>query len=244
MVETGSSKKVPSQSGFTLVELMITSVISMLIMASIYSAYLAQQRVQTAQEQVVQMQSNIRSLLTFLTGEIRLAGFGSASSTDAGITSATASRFGFKWDKNQDADVDDDDEFIEYGFKLANDPDDDGLIAGSSVASFCRRRTNLGDTEDKYEPLAENISGIEFYYVLEDDTDNDTYDPRGTLTPSDPSEIREIKISILARTDSPDRHFTNNESYTTSSGKIWGPYNDHYRRRLLTTTVKLRNMGL
>ena len=61
--------------GFTMVELLITMLISGVIMAAIYSAYTAQQRTYLAQQQVAGMQQNIRAGLDIMVRELRMAGY-------------------------------------------------------------------------------------------------------------------------------------------------------------------------
>lgn len=56
------------------------------------------------------------------------------------------------------------------------------------------------------------------------------------------SAIRAVKIWVLARTSREDRSFNNNSTYVVSDQVLTA--NDGYRRRLLTTVVKCRNMGL
>jgi len=68
--------------------------------------------------------------------------------------------------------------------------------------------------------------------------------PAGAALASDvnPSRIRAIRIWLLARTDIEDRNFRNAGTYVIAN-QIITP-NDGFRRRLLTTTVTCRNMGL
>lgn len=229
------------ETGFTLVELMVALVVSLIILMAVYSAYRTQQKAQTAQADVIKMQENLRSLVSFLSSEIRLAGYNS----DTGITNATQSSFGFKWDYDGDGTPDGDNEYLEYGFRAADDANDDGQ-ADSGIASFCRRRTNVDATESGYESLADNIVAVEFLYLLKDESDNGDYDPETKLNPdaADYDSIRAVQISILARSERYDKSVSNTSTYTTASGAIWGPYDDSYRRRMLITTVKIRNLGL
>jgi type IV pilus assembly protein PilW len=234
--------------GFTLVELLITMAISMVIVAAIFSTYISQQKTQLAQHQVIQMQQNLRALMTFLSSEIRLTGYDPESDGNVGISLATRSNLRFTWDSDGDGFTsgggeNEKEEDLEYGFAAADDLDGDGQ-ADSGAASFCRRRANVDDTEAGFEPLADNIVAVEFMYVLKDINSNSVYDPTTTLSPLDYDDIRAVTISILARAAKADSDFVNTSTYTTASGVIWGPYNDNYRRRLLVTKVKLRNLGL
>ncbi len=231
-----------SNYGFTLIELLISMVISMIIITGIYSAYRTQEKSQIVQSQVIKMQQSLRSLMTFLSSEIRLAGYNPEESEGIGIVQADIAGIIFTCDKNGDGDTDDDNEYIEYALEDGADSDNDGQV-DSGVSSLCR---NTDDTTTDLQPLADNIVAVEFLYVLEDDTADGVYNPTTTLAPSSTAydSIRAITISILVRSSHSDSSFVNTSSYTTGSGAIWGPYDDNYRRRILTTTVKLRNYGL
>ena len=62
-------------------------------------------------------------------------------------------------------------------------------------------------------------------------------------------DIRAVRIWLLARTDREDREYVNGHTYVVghkviSPGTDANANNDAYRMRLLTTTVKCRNLGL
>ncbi len=65
-----------AERGYSLVELMVVIVISMIITASIYAAYISQQRSFVAQDQVTEMNSTSRISLDLIANDIREAGFG------------------------------------------------------------------------------------------------------------------------------------------------------------------------
>jgi len=245
--------------GFTLVELLIALAISGIIMTGVYSAFKSQQDSYLVQEQVAEMQQNIRAGLYVMVGEMRMAGFDIDSAANAGITTATIGRFGFTQDiigaepdgvdndgdgttdetdgsepDYPDGDTGDANESITYGFSNAADSEPDGLVDGNGVAPLGR------DTGGGFQAVAENIQAIEFYYTLSDGSQ--------TSTPTNLENIRSVQVSILARARRPDRNYTNTKTYpsagTTPGGATWGPYDDHFRRRFQTMTVKCRNMGL
>lgn len=227
-----------NQKGFTLVELLITLVISALICAALYSSYAFQQRSQVSQQQVVDMQSSMRTALLIMTRQIRMAGFDPQETSPAGVVTATVGRFQFTQDNNDNGannipgngDVTDPGENITFGFADADDSNHDG-IADAGIAP-------LGmDTGSGFQPIAEDISRIEFAYTL-------TSGARVTdPTPGQYADIRMVTISLLARAQSPDRGYLNHTTYTMASGATWTA-NDHYRRRLLIADIKLKNMGL
>src|SRR4030042_614950 len=64
------------EKGVTLIELLIALVISGLLIAGLYRTFISQQKTYTVQEQVVDMQQNVRFAINRMMGEIRMAGFG------------------------------------------------------------------------------------------------------------------------------------------------------------------------
>lgn len=247
-------KKNSRSSGFTLVEMLIVMLLSGLIIAALYTAHRTQQRSQTAQDQVVEMQQNLRSGFNFLQREIRMAGFEPVLGSDAGIVTATNSSFVFTQDINNNGanndpgngDVADDGETITYG--LANDADNDGIVDDEGIASL----TRLASGGVAAQPVADNIEAVEFLYLLGDDLTPSLNPLAGEL-----DSIRTVVISMLARTRFPDPDFRgsanfrpasndpnfHNGDYNLDSGVIW-ENNDNFRRRMLIATVQLRNMGL
>lgn len=226
--------------GFTLVELMITMAISGIIMAGIYSAYLAQQRTYLAQEQVAEMQQNIRAAMDTMVRQIRMAGYDPTGAAAAGITTALAGQIGFTQDTNGDGDTADSSELFDFGFSAADGADNnrDGLPDTPAAALSLGCQTGgVGG----YQAIAENIQAIEFRYLDSDGIATTTLE-----------NIRSIQVSILARAGRPDPSFTNTMTYTPASGTAWdlngaaagNAANDNFRRRLLITTIQCRNMGL
>ena len=236
-------------AGFTLVELMVTLVISGFIVAAIYSAYVTQQRVYLAQEQVAEMQQNLRAAADILTREIRMAGYDPTGKADAAITTLNPGQFSFSFDGNEDGDTADTGEIIDIGFSGAagNDADRDGipdtLTAGVPIALPLCRQVNGGG----YQDIAENFQAIEFHYL----------DAAGDPT-TDPAAVRTVQFSLLARAGQADPKFTNSAVYCPASNpvdpatgqcddmtlSVWGPYNDNFRRRLLITNLEIRNVGI
>ncbi len=217
-------------NGFTLVELLITLLIGMIVLGSLYTIFQSQQRNYIVQDSVVETQQNLRSVLAIMTPELRMAGYDPTGNANAGIVTATAGVCEITMDLNVDGDTEDSNESVSFGFSSSYDSDGDGIVDGGGAAPL-GRNTGAG-----YQPIAENIQAIEFLYIMADGS--------STTTPSNLNDIRSISISILARTGNSDRNFANTEIYTTASGATWGPFNDNYHRRFLSTIVKCRNMGL
>jgi prepilin-type N-terminal cleavage/methylation domain-containing protein len=89
--------------------------------------------------------------------------------------------------------------------------------------------------------LARNIEDLQFAYVFADgDQANAPNDTDGDAT-NNPADIRSVRIDLLVRSDRVDPDFNGARPALEDHGV--GP-TDHYRRRLLTTVVSVRNMGL
>jgi type IV pilus assembly protein PilW len=234
---SGSASEKAGRKGFTLVELLMAMMVFGLVMAAVFASYRSQQRSQTAQEAVVDMQQNIRAAMLVMAQEIREAGCDPTERSGAGIVMAQANLFQFTKDiagdpnlrNSPDGRVTGPNENISFGFSPANDTGGTGVIPDGGAAGLGR------NTGSGLQPIAENIAAIEFRYLLRD----------GTLTTNpDPMQLPQIvgvQISLLARAGRIDPDYTDLQTYTTAAGTVWGPYNDHFRRKLDIITIHLRN---
>jgi prepilin-type N-terminal cleavage/methylation domain-containing protein len=184
MDRSGRDKK----NGFTLIELLAGILISAILMAGLYTVFFSQQTAFSAQEEVAEMNQNIRAALDLMTREIRLAGYKTSTSTFNGIAAATSNSIRILADLNQDGDTEDDNEDISYTYN-------------AGALQICRNGTGL--------PVADGITSLSLQYVLKDGT--------VTSAPADPADIRKITISITARTAHPDRGTGGYRSITLSS---------------------------
>jgi prepilin-type N-terminal cleavage/methylation domain-containing protein len=76
-VEEGNMniQSVLDKKGFTLIELLVGIVICGIAVAGIYQLFIAQTKAYAVQEQVVEVQQNIRGTMEILVRDLRLAGF-------------------------------------------------------------------------------------------------------------------------------------------------------------------------
>ena len=65
--------------GITLIELLVALVISGLLLAAAYRTFIGQQKTFVVQEQVVDMQQNVRAAINRMVTELRMSGFGNVS---------------------------------------------------------------------------------------------------------------------------------------------------------------------
>ena len=222
--------------GFTLVELLIAMAVSGIIMTGVYSAFRTQQDSYLAQEQVAEMQQNLRAGLYMMTRELRMAGYDAGTDTSdsscnlgapatgtaiaPGILAVTNNRIEFSMDLNEDGDCADSGENLAYYIYTASD----------SIDKLGRR--DYSDTA--VQAIAENFDNLEFRYLDSSRTPTTTLDA-----------IRSIQMSILAKARRPDRNYTNTMTYTSAANVDWTLATpDHFRRRFQAMTVDLRNVGL
>jgi len=88
--------------------------------------------------------------------------------------------------------------------------------------------------------VAENIEDLQFQYGV--DTDNNGHLDSWVDTPANIRQVKATRIFILARTANPDREYTDHNTYTLAGTTI-GPFNDHFHRYLLETTIMMRNLN-
>jgi len=72
--------------GLSLTELLVALVISSILTAAVYRTFMSQQKTAMVQEQVVDMQQNVRSAISRMMREIRMAGFGNVAALLPGAT--------------------------------------------------------------------------------------------------------------------------------------------------------------
>ena len=229
---------VPSDNrGFSLVEILVALVISLLVLGGIYNSFISQQQVYSAQQGVAQMQQNLRGGIYMLQHEIRMAGYDPTGSAGAGFLTADAATIQFTSDirgdaqgSDPDGDVADPSETITYSlFDCDADGDTDLRRTDPTVvpADAARPMEHM---------VAENIDAIEFLYF---DTDGN---PTAVV-----SDIRTVQISMVSHTDKQDNNYNDRKVYKNKQGTtIFTPTGNalKYRHRLTCTMVQCKNMGL
>jgi type IV pilus assembly protein PilW len=235
-----------TQNGFTIIELMIAVAISSVLITAVYQTFHSQQRTYTMQNEAAAMEQNLRGGLYLLTKELRSAGYNPQQETTDNfrfVTFFPAPNNLFTVDYTKD-------HFI-VAFTL--DADSSGAIESNRNEQIAYRFNNAQkslerfndmqpDITKKWEIVASNIDAAHFTY----------FDQNNNIT-TDPANIEYIEIALLARTGKQDSKYINTTVYTTKEGVKLCPlvlasdkcpndsFGDHYHRRLLTTTIQIRN---
>jgi type IV pilus assembly protein PilW len=263
-----------NKGGFTLIELLMAMTTGIIVLAGIYAAFNSQQKIYTKESQVVDAEQSVRGAAHFMVREIRVAGMDETGLAGAGFLIAGRGSIRFTLDfqggvpRGGDGLLDAN-ENITYGFSLADDADADGL-ADSGIAPIMRvsaTEDNLaediravgfayafdddGDGELDYDD--DDGDGVldagEEYWAYDSpavagaalDWDNDT-GAALAVGPVNFDRIKAVRIWLLARTRQPLRGYSGRKIFTVGDKVI--DVTDNFKYRLLTHTVKCRNMGI
>ena len=211
-----------------MLELLVSMTIAGVAMAGIYSTYSSQQKSRVAQEQLTVVKQNLRSALYYIEREIRLAGLDPNQKAGAGILN-------MGWDAVENR-------YTSLNFTLdttddtgTGPPDGDTTDPNENITYTLTDSDSDGDNDLERNGLliAENIDALDFVYLKGD----------GTLA-ANAAGIRSIQVTLVARTDNVDLGFQNSTTYLNQQGTPIYAANDSFRRRLISTDIKCRNLGL
>lgn len=257
------------KNGLTVIELLIALVLSSILTAVLYRAFISQEKAYSVQDRVAEMQQHARVAIGQMTKEIRMAGYGGDMLSVFGsingfsdiitpasnsITIILADEVGvlkqntakgatelrvtnakiFNTEKKKYLCLNG---LNNYSVRSVTDdiivlttPLAEGhpvnqpvylikavsyYLGLSGAKTVLRRNENTGGGG---QPVADNIESLEFSYFGVD----------GDVA-ANPADIRMVKVTVTAKTEMPDPEYKGG---------------DGYRRRTLSSYVKVRNMGL
>jgi type IV pilus assembly protein PilW len=222
-------------SGVTLTELLIALALTGIVAGAIYNIFISQGKAYTIQSEVAEMQQNLRAGIFMMEREIRMVGYDPTRAADAQILTAAPGQLEFTADLNDDGVTDDPNEHMIY---TLYDTDADG-----TNDALGRNDVNSGAGT---QLLAENIDQLNYVYL--DESRIALNDMATSVDPAVLPDIRSIQVTMVARSGVIDSDYTNNETYQNQnpggSEVIYTAPGDHFRRRLLSTEIKCRNLGL
>jgi type IV pilus assembly protein PilW len=213
-------KKKEREQGFTIVELLVVILMMAVVMAGIYAVYTSQQKSFVVQQDLAEMQQNLRAAMFFMVRDIRLAGCNPTGKADAGIVTANGSSISMTMDirgKNPD------------------DPPNGNTLDPEESVTYSLIGTDLvRDTGGGPVAVASNIDGLNFVYL----------DANGNET-ADLTKIRTVQVTVVARTEQPSIGYVDTASYKNLRGTVvLSAQNDGFRRRVFATNIRCRNLGL
>jgi type IV pilus assembly protein PilW len=175
------AKHIKSNRGFTLIELLVAMAITGIVAGAIFTAFQSQQKSYLIQEQVAEMQQNLRAAMDIMVREIRMAGY-SQGAPGFGITDIRPR------DINNNVDV----TITGQGaLEFTADFDNNGTLSGGETISYSVYDSpvaapdginDLGRNSGGGRQLvAENVEALGFAYAFDADGDGnlDTYSAGG-----------------------------------------------------------------
>lgn len=181
-----------SPQGYTLVEVVVALGLSLLTLSVVYALYIQELKAQGVREHVLDMQQQARVVVDLVTREILMAGY-----DPRGV--------------NRDTDLTNDFEGITYdlgklaikadlnGNGITSDVNESIVFVYDAAAHMLRRNTGGGN-----QPFGEDIEAFVVDYL----------DQAGNPT-SDSKAIRQVGITVTARTSQSDPQYAKNGGYRT-----------------------------
>lgn len=204
-----------SQAGFTLVELLVSILLTSIIMGAIYSVYRVQTHSVKAQENRLEAQEYARSVLDMMVREIRNAGYAPTGAVCAGVLVADAQRLQFTYDANANGLCTDDNETIEYAYN--------STTKNITRATNILGSTTLGSAQDLTDG---NATALQFTYYPQDCSNNFS-NPVGGGAAACPAgaggnagtlaAIQRVSASITVQSKKPDTEFGGQLNATMTS---------------------------
>jgi type IV pilus assembly protein PilW len=179
--------------------------ISSIVLSALVTAFVVQRKSYIAQEQMTEMVQTARAAMDMMGREVRMAGY---DPTGVGLFGIPyhSSKLQIKTDVRGDRTNDGPD-------GDTNDPNENITYKYYDKTRQIKRKTGRGN----FQPFAENIEAFTFAYL---DGDGNT-----TTTTAD---IRQVRITITARTSRPDGEY---------------PWNNGYRTYTLDTLISPSNLA-
>jgi type IV pilus assembly protein PilW len=218
--------------GFSLIEVLVAMAVSSILITAIYQLFHNQRDSYLLQDQVAEMQQNLRSGLYLLTKELRSAGYDPLRTGLFGfVTDFAAPNQIFNPDINYATD--------KSTIAFTIDDNEDGVRDKNDAEQIAYRLNTSTNALERYsasnsawQVVATNVDALDFVYL----------DTAGAVT-TNPANIRAVQITMLVRTGEKDREYKNPHTYLNKQGQniCTSCTNDQYYRRLLSTTIHIRN---
>ncbi|MDY0361317.1 MAG: prepilin-type N-terminal cleavage/methylation domain-containing protein [Desulforegulaceae bacterium] len=173
-----------NEKGFTLVELVVTIVIGLIVVTFVSAFFINEKKLYESQNQIIDMQQDLRTSLSLMTTEIRMAGYNPLNSSDFAVEKAIhkteANEIIFLADFNDNGTLETASERIRYALNA------DGAL--------CRA---VGDDTALLYPIAENVENFNLNYI---------YDSPASTEKSD---LRHVQITLTVKSDDVKRNIYN-----------------------------------
>jgi prepilin-type N-terminal cleavage/methylation domain-containing protein len=175
------------QKGVTLIELLVALVILGIVIGSIYRLFIVQTRAYTVQDQVVEVQQNVRSVMEIMLRDLRMTGFDDDSTPTVMITTPIATPLA--------------DNSITVSYEYTGQRYSVAYWRDASSTVF--RQLTINDVAQPPVPdtLLQNVDELTFTYGI--DTNNDgAVDSWVTAAGVGASKVIAVSVTLKARSES------------------------------------------
>lgn len=219
------------QQGLSLIELMITMVLGLIIIAAVFNMYAGNSRSARYTEGLQSMQENGRYGVSVLQRGLRLAGFSTDESIAAfDIAASGDSTIGIRSEQQYDCN----------GLETT---DTEGLaINVYRLDAANGELTCQGNQGGAPMAVVEGVDRFRLLYGMDADGDSETEEPQHYV-PYDkalnPANIVAVRFALLVNSGRPIRTRDVSKSYVLLDKEY--TYDDRVAREVFTSTVKVRN---
>jgi len=117
-----------------------------------------------------------------------------------------------------------------------------GLVADDGIPTLCRKVLGVGSPVPvETECIAQGIEDLQVSYGIDLDDDGAANQYLDDPTLAELQNVVSARITLLARTVTPDRNYTDTRTYSVGNADDYTP-NDAFHRRIYTVTVGIRNL--
>ena len=193
---TGDHRFSGREGGFTLIEMLVAMGVGMVMLAAVASVFTLQNKALSSQEDMVELQQNVRAAMDIMTGEIGMAGYDLTRVNDTvsannfvGVATMNASQIRIQ------ADLD--------GSGVINAASQENLTYSFDTTDAANKKIRR-DVGSGAQPFMEHVENLAFAYL----------DGNGAVT-ANPANVRRIRITITGKTAKPDPQYLLNGGYRT-----------------------------
>lgn len=195
---TGDHRSSGREGGFTLIEMLVAMGVGMVMLAAVSSVFTLQNKTFSSQEDLVELQQNVRAAMDIMSSEIGMAGYDLTRVNDTvppsannfvGVATMNASQIRIQ------ADLD--------GSGAINAASQENIIYSFDASDTANKKIRR-DVGGGAQPFMEHAENLAFAYL----------DGNGAVTAT-PANVRRIRITITGRTTKTDPTYPLNGGYRT-----------------------------
>jgi len=178
-----------NKKGITLIELLVALVISAITMAAIYKIFISQSKVYYVQDQVVEVQQNVRTAMEILLRDLRMTGFDDDNPSSAvtiadPITAFTDNSITVNYEYYERTSA----TYQKFTVAYWRDGGNSRLM----------RQLTINDAGSITEPVLDNVDALTFTYGV-DDNDDDVVDSWVSAASVGVRRVIAVRVVLTAR---------------------------------------------